>query len=763
MIVRIGTFLFIALLTGAGSGAKKLDKLEIEGLSINSDRAIRYNCGLREGTDFSASDLQDAVRRLNDLGLFRSIDFFLISEDDSSASLKLVVEEFPICQSIEIHGNKKIKKKDLEEKSTIKKGQILTDAQRFNEKKRILAMYAEKGYNLADVKAELVPTKIPGNAILKISIKEGPRVRIKTITFKGNSEIKSSKLARKFKTKESRWWRSGEYKPELYREHLDSLILFYNDLGYLDASIVKDSVWYAETKKDLLIEITIEEGKKYYAGNFFFKGNSVIPTDSLQSKIALKAGKPFQKSRFELSKYMVENTYREEGYLWVQVNEERMYRGDTIDVTFDIYEGRSAIVRKVDISGNTKTMEKVVRREIDLLPGKKYKQSLMMRSRQKILALNFFSDVRPDLVPNDDGTIDLVFDIAEKDNIGQLQIGAAYSGYNGFIGTFSTSIPNFRGAGQELRVNIEYGKEHQDFSLSFTEPWAFDRPISLMGSIFYRNNSYYSYYASKQWGFILGSGLSKMTWPDDHFQLDGSYQFSYEEGYQPTVAYVPEYRLKVQRQGFLSRVSFKLTRYDLDMPLFPTEGSKLTISPQIAGLGGDFRYLKGTLAYEHYFPLPAKFVFGTRSKLGLISPLGNIAQISQYDLFKLGGVYWADADLRGYKEFEFGGLSRNGSRDYGHPENGLSMFATTFELRYPLLEQQLYLAAFADGGNTWASFSQINPLDLYKSVGVGIRINIPMLGLMGVDFGWGLDDPTPDDFTRKPNGFKLDFMMNRGF
>ena len=208
---------------------------------------------------------------------------------------------------------------------------------------------------------------------------------------------------------------------------------------------------------------------------------------------------------------MVENSYREEGYLWVQVNDERSYRDDTIDVTFDIYEGRSAIVRKIDIKGNTKTMEKVVRREIDLLPGKKYKQSLMMRSRQKIMALNFFSDVKPDLIPNDDGTIDLAFDITEKDNIGQLQIGAAYSGYNGFIGTFSTSIPNFRGAGQELRLNVEYGSEYQNLSVSFTEPWAFDRPISLSGSVFYSNNSYYQYYASEQWGFIVGSGLSKMS------------------------------------------------------------------------------------------------------------------------------------------------------------------------------------------------------------------------------------------------------------
>ncbi|MBN1308822.1 MAG: outer membrane protein assembly factor BamA, partial [Chitinispirillaceae bacterium] len=739
MIVRRLLLLATVPLLAAAEQTKKLDTLVVEGVSIHSEQTVRHTAGLRSGGEFTSADIQDAIRRLYDLGLFRSIDVYSLAETDSTASLKLVLEEFPICDLIEYHGNKKIKKKDLEEKCTLKRGQILTDAALFEEERRILSLYAEKGYNLADVTTERIPTKIPGNSIVKFTVREGPRVRIKAVTFRGNRDIKTAKLLRKFKTKESRWWRTGEFKRETYREHLDSLVLFYNDLGYLDASIVKDSVWYADTKKDLMIEITVEEGRKYFTGNFFFEGNVIIPTDSLDSKIALKYGKPFQRSRFELSKYLVENAYREEGYLWVQVNDERTYRGDTIDVTFQVSEGRSAIVRRIDVRGNTKTMEKVVRREIDLLPGRKYKQSLMMRSRQKIMALGFFGDVKPDLVPNDDGTIDMVFDITEKDNIGQLQIGAAYSAYNGFIGTFSTSIPNFRGAGQELRVGVEYGKDYQNISLGFTEPWAFDRPISLSGRVFYSDNSYYSYYAQKQWGFSVGSGLSKMSWPDDHFRLDGAYQFSYEEGDLPIVSDIPEFGLHIQRKGFSSRLSFTLTRYDLDIPLFPTDGSKLTLSPQITGLGGDYRSLKGTVGYEHYFPLPLKLVFGTKTKLGYITWPGRRIKISQYDLFRLGGVYWGDADLRGYEDLEFGGLSGRGKRDYGHPENGRSMFATTLELRYPLLEQQLYLGVFADGGNTWPLFSRINLFDLYKSVGFGIRINIPMLGLMGVDFGWGLD------------------------
>ena len=394
MKLRYPVLLLVFSFMGSFTEAKVLDSLSIEGLSINSPNVVRNALEIREGKELSSSDVQESIRRLNGLGLFRSIDFFVLSESDSTVFLQLKLEEFPICENIEYNGNKKLKIKDFEEKITVKRGQILTDNLIYNTEKKIRELYADKGYNLAEVKHELINSKIPGNAFLKFDIKEGPRVRIKSITFNGNKEVKTSRLERKFKTKENRWWRSGEFNREMYSAHLDTLIMFYNDLGYLDASVTGDSVWYAPNKKDINITINIDEGKKYYAGNFFFKGNRVLDTDSLQSKISLRKGKPFEKSRFEMSKYMVENAYREEGYLWVQVDDKRSFRGDTIDVTFNISEGRPAIVRKIDVRGNSKTMEKIVRREIDLMPGKKYKQSLMMRSRQKIYALNYFSDVK---------------------------------------------------------------------------------------------------------------------------------------------------------------------------------------------------------------------------------------------------------------------------------------------------------------------------------------------------------------------------------
>ncbi|NLG17704.1 MAG: outer membrane protein assembly factor BamA [Fibrobacter sp.] len=735
--------------------AKVLDSLVIEGLSVNSPNMVRNSLEIREGKDLSTADIQESIKRLYSLGLFSAVDFFIITENDSAVSLRLKLQEFPVCENVEYSGNRKIKVKDFEEAVTIKRGQIVSDNFLHGIKQKLLDLYIDKGYNLAEVKPELIETKIPGNVIVKFNINEGVKVRVKSVVFKGNKEVKTARLERKFKTKESRWWRAGEFKDDTYKAHLDTLIMFYNDLGYLDASIVKDSVWLSDSRKDIFVEITVDEGKMYYVGDFFFKGNRIMDSDTLASKISLKKGKPFDKSRFEMSKYMVENTYREEGYLWVNVSDKRNFRGDTIDVVFDIAEGKSAIVRKIDVKGNSKTMEKVIRRQIDLLPGKKYKQSLMMRSRQKIYALNYFSDVKPDLIPNNDGTIDLVFEITEKDNIGQLQVGAAYRGENDFVGTFSTSIPNFRGAGQELKINLEYGKDHRDMRLGFVEPWAFDIPLSLSGELFYSRNVYNDRDTAQSTGFVIGAGRSKLKWPDDHFTLHGSYQLSYEKTYTDADT-IKDANLVVLEQGLLSRASLKIERYDLDVPLFPTNGSKLTITPQIAGLGGDFMYFKGTLGYEHYFPLPLKFVMGSRSKFGLITGLGsNDVEISRYDLFRIGGVY-GDGDLRGYDDYEFGGW-------YNSPENGLSMFTSTLELRYPVLDQQIYLGAFADVGNTWSGLSSINLGDLRTGVGFGLRINVPMLGIMGFDFAWGLDDPRGNVLDKEPNGFQFHFLMNRGF
>lgn len=745
----------LALLAAcAFSQAKILDTLVLEGLTSHQPSIVRNSIGLKEKSEFSAADVQNAVKSLYRLGYFRSVDFFVTRETDSAASLLCKLTEYPTIESIEFGGNKKLKQKDFEEKLTMKKGMVLSDALLFDNVAIIKKLYAQKGYLLAEVTPELVPTQIPGNVLVKLKVDEGTKVVVRKIYFTGNTAFKEGKLKSNFKTKEKKFLWGGDFDRDLYQSHLDSLVLFYNDQGYMDARVVKDSVWYSATRKDLYISIEVSEGKQYFSGDMFFEGNKVIETASLTGTVVMKKGKPFQKSKLETTKEYITNAYREEGYLWVQVKDRPSFRGDTVDVTFEIGENKPAIVKKIDITGNQKTKEKVIRRELKIMPGQKYKQSLMMRSVRDIYQLNFFSNVKPDLKPNEDGTVDLLFDIAEKDNIGQLSLGASYSQVDGLMGTFTTSIPNFRGEGQRLDLNVQYGSITQDYSIGFLEPWAFNTPTSLYGSIFYQKRTYYG--DLTQYGF-RGNASRRLRWPDDYFSFSVGYDIERQEE-NDTNQYKYPNGIHLKPKGVLSKVSLSLQRDDTDMPKFPSQGSRFAVSPEIAGLGGDYKYLKTVVTYDWYFPLFWKFVLSTKSKFGLISKLGNMDEIniSRFDVFSAGGVWITDGILRGYPERTFGGVY--------DPKDGLSLFTFSSEVRFPILEQMLYLSAFSDMGNTWGTLQDFNLTDLYPGVGVGMRLDVPMLGLIGFDFGYGLREPNnTNPFGYKPHGWEFHFQIGRGF
>jgi outer membrane protein insertion porin family len=764
--------LLIISLAIAAPFAKKLDTLTIEGLRSQQPNVIDAATGLQRGKEFTSLDIQEAVRSLYRLGSFRKIDFYSTDETDSTASLLLKVEEYPVCEALEYNGFKKIKPKDKEvaDKLSLSKGQAVTDAVLHENITVLKNAYEKKGFLLADVSTELVETKIPGNVIVKFNAKEGTKVRIKQIVFEGNSAFDAKKLKRKFKTKENKWFNNGEFKREEYTKDLDTLVQFYQEKGYLDAAVVGDSVWYGPDKKDIFIKVKLEEGRKYYVGDFYFTGNKILTKEDLASRVALRRGKPFEKNKYEMAKAMIANAYREEGYLWVQLRDQFQYRNDTIDVVFDVAEGRPAIVRKVDVEGNNKTFEKVIRRELRMYPGQKYRQSRMERSIRDVMALNYFDNVTPDLRPNEDGTIDLVVKVKEKENIGQFSAGVVYSQLEGFGGNFSIAIPNFRGRGQELSAKTNILRYRQDLSLDFTEPWFMDNPTSLSGSLFFQRYiySYGAHDTTLSGGFRVGAGR-RLKWPDDYFTAQIGYQFSREEELGSSIR--PTH-FGIVDKGMLSKLSFTLRRNDTDVPNFPTRGSIFSLQGDIAGLGGlslgdtlrlggrnisaFHNYLKTDLKYDFYFPLLWKFVLGFKSEFGWMGGLGPQPKISRWDLFSAGGVSYG-GQLRGYQEETFGGRS--------HPDQGTTMLVTSTELRFPILEQQLYFGLFYDMGNTWGSLGDIDLTRMKKGVGCGVRLLFPMIGLLGFDLGWKLDDPNASHFGGGKIGGQpeVHFLIGRGF
>ncbi len=768
---------FVLLWSAAGNvSAKEVDTIVIKGdLNTLKPASVKRQLDLRQGDTFSPDKVKSSVKKLYRLGIFRDVEFYAEAETDTSVSLVCRLEEYPIVENIEYKGNNHIKAQKLDEAMVLQKEDVMSERKLFRSIQAIEDAYNEKGYLLAEIEWDTMSTSIPGRVLVIFRIDENTKVAIEEITFKGNEVFKDKKLQRKFKTKEKFWWWGGEFDREEYKKDLDSLILFYQNNGYVNARVEDDSVWYGEDNERIYIQITLHEGRRHYFGDVFIQGNEVIDDATLESQIKLKKGNPFSRKDFEKTKMLLGTRYRDKGYLWSQIDADMNYRKDTINITFEIQEGPPAIVHRVEINGNTRTRDRVIRREIDVIPGQRYKESLLRRSYRDLMQLNYFDDARPDIQPNEDGTVDIVFNIQEKEGISQLQLGATYSppsekafDEEGFGLTFSTEIPNFRGAGERLGLTLEYSKYRLQGRVSFSEPWLFNSPTSISGTFFGNRYIYLRSGAENDTisslGFSMGMGR-QLEWPDDYYSISGSYTLSYDQESGKKQELVPQHDLTILREGIMSKLGLTLKRDNTDLPTFPTEGSVMKISPQVAGLGGDYRFGKLTLNYNTYMPLVWKFVLGARTTFGIIDNIGgeNIVIRENDDLFTGGGIFRVDAKVRGFSERSFGGGSfYNGKYHYAE---GLTMVAFNPMIRFPVIERQFYLALFADMANTWPSVNQIDMRYMHKGVGTGVRLMVPMMGLLGFDFGWRLDDLEEDRHfdTQSPPQFQFHFLMQQSF
>ena len=301
--------------------------------------------------------------------------------------------------------------------------------------------------------------------------------------------MKDKQLRKKLPTKEDRWWRDGDFKEDEYRLGLDSLVDHYRELGYLDASVQGEKITYTDDKKWMDIRINVTEGKRYRFGNATFIHNNIVEDAALKAQVLLDSGEIFNMKKYEATKFQVQSVYREEGYLFMDMQDQFTYRDSVVDVTFTIKENNIAHIHLVDIRGNTKTKDKVIRREVKLFPGDIFRQSLIMRAQRDIMQLAFFDNVEPNIEQVKDGDasdVNLVLKVTEKQaGTGTVSAGLAYSQRDTFVGTVGLQIPNFMGNGQRADLSLEYGEQKQLASIGFTEPWFLDTPTLVGGSIFY--------------------------------------------------------------------------------------------------------------------------------------------------------------------------------------------------------------------------------------------------------------------------------------
>ena len=761
----------------------KILDVRVEGNRTVDKSLILRTAQVEKGEEYLPPVLRQrvaaSITALQKLALFSDIRADIDYPDTADgAVLTFAVAELPTLARVELKGNDKIKTDDLKEVMDLLDGQVYSRSAVERNRQKILDKYHGKGYLLAQVEVEEGTEEATARKTVTFKIYEGKKVRVRYITFAGNAHVKDKELRKKLPTKEERWWRDGDFKEDEYRLGLDSLVDYYRELGYLDASVQGDKIAYTKDKKWMDVRVNVTEGKRYRFGKATFIHNNIMEDPALKAQVLLDSGDIFNMKKYEATKFQVTSLYREEGYLFLDLQDRFEYQDTVVNVTFTIKENSIAHIHLVDIRGNTKTKDKVIRREVKLFPGDIFRQSLVVRAQRDIMQLAFFDNVEPNIEQVKDGDpsdVNLVMKVTEKQaGTGTVSAGLAYSQRESLVGTVGLQIPNFMGNGQRADLSLEYGGQKKLASVGFTEPWFLDSPTLVGGSVFY---SFQKALQSSdrdytRYGLRLNLGR-RLTWPDDYFSVSGSYNLTENDNgltSNPNSLITPS--------GLESSLHLTLTRDDKNLPFFPSEGSlyRVTYSRVGGPLGGDFDYNQVETKVNWWFPTIQKLVLGVGTDFGML--LGD--NIQSYDLFQMGGVLGYQGKMRGYDPGSIG-ASRIGR----------SYFSFVTELTYPVVENTFYLLGFFDVGNVFGTVSKwdpsdltyFNPIshsdvpdpweeidfsDLRRDCGFGFRLVIPLVAPfgMGFDFGWPLDDIETYGGDRHPKSGKspvVNFVIEQGF
>ena len=741
------TLLVLATASEVRSQAYQITTVEVEGNRTVETSLILSLSGLAPGSALSSTSAQQAIRQIYALGLFAdvAIDGELAG---GGIRLRIVVKEHPKIKTFKIEGNKHIKNDEIKPQLTVFENQPAGPYRISASCEGIKSLYRKEGYYLAEVKSE-IKTLDSGDVALTLKIKENEKVKIRDIRFAGNSVFDAGKLRGEMKSKPGGFLRSGSFKQDEFEEDKDKIIQFYNKKGYLDAAVTGDSISVDPDGKGMLIQIFLTEGNRYFFGDVSFVGNEKFTENVLRKQLKFKKGDIYNSEKFEESVTNLYTAYQDQGYIHARIIDNPQTVDSVRQISFEVSEGMPSHINKVLIEGNTKTKEKVIRRELFSRPGDIFQRSVLMRSMRNVMVLNYFNPEKttPDIKNLPNGDIDLQVKVEEKPT-GQVQAGAGYSATDKLVGTLGLGIPNFRGNGQSVNLDWAFGSSKTSVSLSFTEPWMFDRPTSMGFDLF--NITRVLTYSDEQFSEeSRGTGVNvgrRLSWPDDYFRISARYTlekiryYDFNDIFRTRYAGDATSLLAYENQWQTTSVAgVTITRDSRDLSQFATSGALVTLNSEYSGgpLGGDWLYHKHVFDAARYTRIWWKLVLATKARVGVVDSPDGDTKIPYTERFAPGGTS-TDGMIRGYDEYTVGPRSSSGAYLRGRSE-----LVYNVELQAPIVPQQIYALVFADAGNSWLSGRQIRPFDLdkydglKKSVGAGARINIPGVGMIGLDIGYG--------------------------
>jgi outer membrane protein insertion porin family len=780
--------------------------IKVLGANFSDDNAIIGVSGLKVGDKIRipGPDIQKAIKALWRLRLFTDVQLIMEKTIGDVIFLELKVQERPRLSRHSYQGVKKSYHDDLNEaiNKYLLKGGIVTENVKVNAAEEIKAFFVEKGYLDTRVRVDEIKDTIRQNSVrLVFDVNRGKKVKIQNIVFTGNDNVMDRKLRKQMdNTKRKRKIFTGSKLIQKdYEDDKKNIVNYYNTLGFRDARVLSDSIW-REEDGDMMIQINVEEGDRYFFRNIAWKGNSIYDTQTLTDVLGITAGDVYNQElletrlRFSQDGRDVSTLYMDNGYLFFQVDPiEVAIDEDSIDLEIRIFEGPQASIDKVVIKGNDRTHEHVVRRELRTRPAAKFSRSDIIRSQREIINLGYFNPEALGIntpVNPQRGSVDIEYAVEEKPS-DQLELSAGWGGNRRVIGTLGVSFNNFslrnifnksawhplpQGDGQRLSLRAQTnGDFFQSYNISFTEPWlGGKKPNSFTVSGFYnrfafgqRGTTTYQSFNIIQGSVSLGT---RLKWPDDNFVSSTAINIQTLSLNNWARGLFQDSDGNLVSEGNYNNFSIKQTiaRTTINDPIFPKNGSRISLSVQLTPpyswfnnrnysdlpASERFRWLeyhKWRFDAEWYTPIAGDLILKAQAKIGMLGFYNSGIGTSPFERFQLGGdginnqqFGFAGVDIISLRGYDVSDLEANIDPQTGGQASTPVFDKFTVELRYPLSlnpSSTIYVLAFAQGGNAWRSFRDFNPFDLKRSVGIGLRVFLPMFGVLGFDYGLGFDKP----------------------